>query len=75
MKKNIQQLLQLRSFFFLFSFVMDSQSHFAFVERVMNYTPPLLLLWLCCGEAPAVCTSYSILRCEYSMPVYQPGFF
>lgn len=32
---------------------MDSQSHFAFVERVMNYTPPLLLLWLCCGEAPA----------------------
>lgn len=62
--------------FFLFCFFGHGQSvTLAFVECVMNYTPPLLLLCLCCGEAPAVCTSYNILRCEFSMPVYQPGFF
>lgn len=62
--------------FFLFCFFGHGQSvTLAFVECVMNYTAPLLLLCLCCGEAPAVCTSYNILRCEFSMPVYQPGFF
>lgn len=79
MKKNLkkQPLLQLRGLFFcfvLFCFFGHGQSvTLAFVECVMNYTPPLLCL--CCGEVPAVCTSYNILRCEFSMPVYQPGLF
>lgn len=60
--------------FVLFCFFGHGQSvTLAFVECVMNYTPPLLCL--CCGEVPAVCTSYNILRCEFSMPVYQPGLF
>ena len=66
-------------FFSLFCFVLFlwswTVSHTCFVECVMNYTPPLLSLCLCCGGAPAVCTSYNILRCEFSMPVYRPGFF
>lgn len=72
-----RRLLQLRrSFFVLFCFFGHGQSvTLAFVERVMNYTPPLLLpaplLW--CSSSRLDLLQY--LRCEFSMPVYQPGFF
>ena len=74
--KKEKQLLQLgRRVFLLCCFGHGQSVTLAFVECVMNYTPPLFLLCLCCGGTPAVCTSYNILRCVFSMPVYQPGFF
>lgn len=76
-KKTTASPIKAKFFFsVLFCFFGHGQSvTLAFVECVMNYTPPLLLLCLCCGGAPAVCTSYNILCREFSMPVYRPGFF
>lgn len=47
----------------------------AFVKCVMNYTPPLLLLVFVVVKLQSFVPPTISVCCEFSMPVYQAGFF